>query len=83
MREVDDGFVIRCCGRDLLLLSQQREGRPRGRALDCELCYAGLKAVIFITGVCDENCYYCPVDRDRFGRSVIYVNDERAWELMT
>ena len=56
---------------------------PRGRALDCELCYAGLKAVIFITGVCDENCYYCPVDRDRFGRSVIYVNDERAWELMT
>jgi len=51
--------------------------------LDCELCYVGLKAVIFITGVCDENCYYCPVDRDRFGRSVIYVNDERAWELMT
>jgi len=33
VRKVDDGFVMRCCGRDLLVLSPQREGRPQGRAL--------------------------------------------------
>ena len=60
-------------------------GHPRralltgGRmARGCELCFPGLKAVIFVTGECDEGCYYCPVDRERFGRTVIYVNDERA-----
>ncbi len=50
-------------------------------ARGCELCFAGLKAVIFITGECDESCYYCPVDRDRFGRTVIYINDELAQDI--
>ena len=64
------------------MLGDPQRGLLTGRlARGCELCYAGLKAVVFITGVCDENCYYCPVDRDRFGRSVIYVNDERAHSL--
>jgi hypothetical protein len=37
VREVDDGFVIRCCGRDLLLLSPQREGRPQGAGFGLRL----------------------------------------------
>lgn len=65
-----------------MILGSADKGLTTGRLTrGCELCYAGLKAVIFITGVCDEDCYYCPVDRDRFGRRVMYVNDERAHDL--
>lgn len=65
-----------------MLLGDAAKGLMTGRLTrGCELCYAGLKAVIFITGVCDENCFYCPVDRGRFGRRVMYVNDERAHDV--
>jgi len=50
---------------------------PRG----CELCFAGLKATIFVTGLCDDRCFYCPVNRERLGRDVIYVNEERVSSL--
>lgn len=42
----------------------------------CELCFPGLKAVIFVTGLCDDGCFYCPVDRDKLGRDVFRVNEE-------
>ncbi|MCE4608287.1 MAG: radical SAM protein [Caldisphaeraceae archaeon] len=42
----------------------------------CNLCFPGLKAVIFITGLCGDSCYYCPVSNDRFGKDVVYVNEE-------
>ena len=45
-------------------------------ARGCQLCFAGSKAVIFITGVCDDNCYYCPVSREKLGRRLLYVNEE-------
>ena len=45
-------------------------------ALGCSLCYAGVKAVIFVTGVCDDSCFYCPVSRERLGHDVFYVNEE-------
>ncbi len=35
----------------------------------------GVKSVLFITGLCPLNCFYCPVDRDRFGRDVMFIND--------
>lgn len=44
-------------------------------AQGCNLCFAGAKAVIFITGLCDDNCYYCPVSRERLGHDVFYVNE--------
>ncbi|MEB3774197.1 MAG: radical SAM protein [Desulfurococcales archaeon] len=50
-------------------------------ASGCMLCYAGVKAVIFVTGVCDDSCYYCPVSRDRLGHDVFYVNEERVHTL--
>ena len=45
-------------------------------AAGCRLCFPGLKAVIFVTGLCDDGCYYCPVSRERLGRDVFYVNEE-------
>ncbi len=47
-------------------------------ARGCELCFPGLKAVVFVTGLCDDGCYYCPVNRERLGRDVLYVNEERV-----
>ncbi|MCE4629924.1 MAG: radical SAM protein [Desulfurococcales archaeon] len=44
-------------------------------AKGCNLCFAGTKAVIFITGLCDDNCYYCPVNRNKLGHDVFYVNE--------
>ncbi len=35
----------------------------------------GIKSVLFITGLCPLNCFYCPVNRDRFGRDVMFIND--------
>jgi len=45
-------------------------------AAGCRLCFAGAKAVIFVTGVCDDGCYYCPVSRGKLGRNLFYVNEE-------
>ncbi len=47
-------------------------GLPRG----CSLCYAGAKIVVFVTGLCRDGCYYCPVSRSRMGQDRIYVNEE-------
>ncbi|MCE4601220.1 MAG: radical SAM protein [Desulfurococcales archaeon] len=48
--------------------------RPK-MARGCELCFMGVKAVIFITGLCDDGCYYCPVNREKLYRDVFYVNE--------
>lgn len=42
----------------------------------CKLCLMGLKSILFITGLCNVKCFYCPVSRERIGRDVIYINDK-------
>ncbi|HRZ19884.1 MAG TPA: radical SAM protein, partial [Methanofastidiosum sp.] len=27
----------------------------------CKLCIKGRKSVLFVTGLCGVNCYYCPL----------------------
>jgi pyruvate formate-lyase activating enzyme-like uncharacterized protein len=44
---------------------------PRG----CKLCFAGLKSVLFITGLCNVKCFYCPISPTRKLRDLTFIND--------
>lgn len=50
---------------------------PKG----CELCMEGAKSVIFVSGVCPERCWYCPLSRARKGKDVTYVNEVLARDI--
>lgn len=41
----------------------------------CKLCVKGNKTVIFITGVCSQNCFYCPLSEKKKNKDVIFVNE--------
>jgi len=52
---------------DSLLVGQL----PRG----CELCTIGSKMVLFVTGLCDSSCYYCPLSGDKSGKDVVFADE--------
>jgi len=44
---------------------------PRG----CILCQKGKKLVLFVTGICNYKCFYCPISLERRNKDRMYVND--------
>ena len=42
----------------------------------CQYCIKGEKLVLFITGLCDENCYYCPISENRKNKDLMWANEK-------
>jgi len=44
----------------------------------CRLCYKGAKMVLYVTGICGKNCFYCPVSNERREKDLIFANERRV-----
>ncbi|MBW2987759.1 radical SAM protein [Candidatus Woesearchaeota archaeon] len=44
----------------------------------CKQCVKGRKLVLFVTGLCSRNCFYCPLSERKHKKDVICANE---WEI--
>jgi len=44
-------------------------------AKGCKQCVLGRKLVVFVTGICPRNCFYCPLSEQKKNIDVIFANE--------
>jgi pyruvate formate-lyase activating enzyme-like uncharacterized protein len=61
--------------------TQYHSWRAGELAKGCRLCAKGEKLVLFITGICSQKCYFCPLSAQKKGKDIIYANEWPITEL--
>ena len=47
----------------------------------CRICRQGAALVLFVTGICERSCFYCPLSQERKGRDLIFADETRVEEI--
>lgn len=41
----------------------------------CRICLQGASLVLFVTGICERSCPYCPLSEERAGRDAVFADE--------
>ncbi len=42
----------------------------------CRLCIEGKKSVLFMTGLCEQRCFYCTISKKRWQKNESWINEQ-------
>ncbi|MHA2295176.1 MAG: 4Fe-4S cluster-binding domain-containing protein [Candidatus Hodarchaeales archaeon] len=54
---------------------------PPQLPLGCQKCVRGEKLVVFLTGICNANCFYCPISQEKKNKDIFQANERKIASL--